>query len=83
MGSFRPNSFGVHDMLGNAWEWVDGCMYAVSPDGTEATEDCNERLIRGGAWQAKAWYVRSAKRDWAPYWLRIARVGLRVARNLD
>ena len=83
VGSFRPNSFGVHDMLGNAWEWVDGCMYAVSPDGTEATEDCNERLIRGGAWQAKAWYVRSAKRDWAPYWLRSARVGLRVARNLD
>lgn len=83
VGSFRPNSFGVHDMLGNAWEWVDGCMYAISPDGTRSTEDCNERLIRGGAWQAKAWYVRSAKRDWAPYWLRSARVGLRVARNLN
>lgn len=82
-GSFGPNSFGVHDMLGNAWEWVDGCMYAAPGAGESVTEDCSERLIRGGAWQSKAWYVRSAKRDWAPFFLRSARVGLRVARDLN
>lgn len=83
VGSFPTNGFGVHDILGNAWEWVDGCMYTQPEDGSEAMENCDERLIRGGAWQAKSWYVRSAKRDWAPFWLRSARVGLRVARDLD
>lgn len=82
VGRFPGNSYGVYDMLGNAWEWVDGCMYTVPGAGEAPTEDCNERLIRGGAWQAKAWYVRPAKRDWAPYWLRSARVGLRIARDL-
>lgn len=82
VGSFPPNGFGLHDMLGNAWEWVEGCMRVRSEDGTLAEENCSERLIRGGAWQAHAWYVRSAKRDWAPYFLRSARVGIRVARDL-
>ncbi len=82
VGSFPANGFGVHDILGNAWEWVEGCMYTTPEDGEEAVENCDERLIRGGAWQAKAWYVRPAKRDWAPFWLRSARVGLRVARDL-
>jgi len=83
VGSFPPNPFGLHDMLGNAWEWVEGCMQLRQADGSEAPENCDERLIRGGAWQAHAWYVRSAKRDWAPYFLRSARVGLRVARDLN
>jgi len=82
VGSFAPNGFGVYDLMGNAWEWVEGCMYTQPEDGSEAVEDCDERLIRGGAWQAKAWYVRPAKRDWAPFWLRSARVGLRIARDL-
>lgn len=82
VGQFPANGFGVHDILGNAWEWVDGCMYTKPEDGSEAFENCDERLIRGGAWQAKAWYMRAAKRDWAPFWLRSARVGLRVARDL-
>lgn len=83
VGSFPPNTLGLHDMLGNAWEWVEGCMRLRQADGSEAPENCDERLIRGGAWQAHAWYVRSAKRDWAPYFLRSARVGLRVARDLE
>lgn len=83
VGSFPANGYGVHDIIGNAWEWVEGCMYAVPEDGSEAFENCDERLIRGGAWQAKSWYVRSAKRDWAPFWLRSARVGLRIARDLS
>ena len=83
VGSFPANVFGVHDILGNAWEWVQGCMYVRGAAGEAGEENCNERLIRGGAWQAKAWYVRPAKRDWAPFFLRSARVGLRVARDLS
>jgi len=57
-------------------------MRLRAEDGSLGDENCNERLIRGGAWQADAWYVRTAKRDWAPYFLRSGRVGLRIARDL-
>ena len=82
VGSFPANGYGVHDIIGNAWEWVEGCMFTVPEDGSAAVENCDERLMRGGAWQAKSWYLRPAKRDWAPFWLRSARIGLRVARDL-
>ncbi len=82
VGSFPANGYGVHDTIGNAWEWVEGCMFTVPEDGGDAVENCDERLMRGGAWQAKSWYLRPAKRDWAPFWLRSARIGLRVARDL-
>ena len=55
VGSFAPNAFGLHDTLGNVWEWVDDC-YHTSYDGAPAdgsawqTNDCNQRVIRGGSW---------------------------------
>lgn len=88
VGSFKPNPFGIHDLFGNAWEWVADCFartYDGAPtDGSaRLTGDCSERVIRGGAWHADPWYVRAAKHDWAPPDLTTARVGLRFARDLD
>jgi formylglycine-generating enzyme required for sulfatase activity len=88
VGSFAPNPFGLHDMFGNAWEWVQDCFaktYDGAPADGRAREDgdCSERVIRGGAWHADAWYVRSAKHDWAPPDLHTARVGIRLARDLE
>lgn len=88
VGSFKPNPFGVHDLFGNAWEWVQDCFastYDGAPGDGSAREDgdCSERLIRGGAWHADPWYIRAAKHDWAPPELNTARVGIRLARSLN
>ena len=54
-GAFRPNGFGLHDMLGNVWQWADDCYhtsYAGAPKDASAwrTGDCHFRVIRGGSW---------------------------------
>jgi formylglycine-generating enzyme required for sulfatase activity len=93
VGRFKPNPWGVHDLYGNAWEWTADCFgrsYAGAPaDGSArpptggADAPCAERVMRGGAWHADAFYIRAAKHDFAPPSLRSARMGLRVARKLD
>jgi sulfatase modifying factor 1 len=88
VASFKPNPFGLYDLFGNAWEWTMDCFartYDGAPtDGSARLEgDCSERVIRGGAWHADPWYVRAAKHDWSPPDLTTARVGIRLARDLD
>ena len=68
-GSFPPNAFGLHDMHGNAWEWVEDCWhdsYAGAPsDGsTWTTSSCFLRVLRGGAWDNTPEDLRSAVRYW-------------------
>ncbi len=56
VGSFKPNAFGLHDMLGNVWGWVEDCANSnykpVRDDGSALTSggNCNERVVRGGSW---------------------------------
>ena len=69
VGSFRANAWGLHDMHGNVWEWVQDCWnesYAGVPsDGHAWTSgDCSQRVMRGGSWFDSALFLRSAYRSW-------------------
>ncbi len=87
VGSFAPNGWGLHDMHGNMWEWVQDCWnrnYLGAPaDGTAwESGDCSRRVMRGGSWADENRYVRSASRYWYSTWIRSNTTGFRVARTI-
>ncbi len=89
VGAYRPNAFGLHDVLGNVWEWVEDCWhddYDGAPrDGSSWTRggDCGRRVVRGGSWIDNPRSLRSALRSRVDAELRHAVIGFRVARTLD
>ena len=66
--SYLANNFGLHDVHGNVWEWVEDCWhdnYEGAPtDGSAWTEggDCDRAVIRGGSWVNRPRTLRSANR---------------------
>jgi formylglycine-generating enzyme required for sulfatase activity len=88
VGSFPPNPFGLYDMAGNVWQWVQDCYspnYDQAPmDGSAATgQDCMYRVARGGSWNLGSEYVRSAIRFRYPSNYQALNRGFRVSRTLD
>jgi len=83
VGQFPPNPFGLYDMHGNVYEWVEDCYrptYAHTPlDGSPQMGGiCQERSHRGGSWAYTPISMRSNKRS-ADYPAHIFKtVGLRV-----
>ena len=87
VGRFPANAFGLHDMLGNVWEWVEDCWnegYVGAPElaAPRTTGSCNERVFRGGSWNSTPSTLRSAYRDSESKDERHDNLGFRVARNL-
>ena len=89
VGAYRPNAFGLHDVLGNVWEWVEDCWhddYDGAPrDGSSWTTggDCGRRVARGGSWNNSPRGLRSANRSWSGAERRTSNIGFRVARTPD
>ena len=87
VGSFAANPWGLHDMHGNVWEWVEDCWndsYAGSPrDGSAwRSGNCAERVLRGGSWNGFPSDLRAAYRDRSTTGFRYFEDGFRVARTL-
>ncbi len=88
VGAFQANAFGVHDTLGNVWEWTGDCFldsYA-SPRDADArpasSDPCDQRALRGGSWFTLTFLNRPAARYGAAPGDRSGHVGFRVARRL-
>jgi formylglycine-generating enzyme required for sulfatase activity len=89
VGSFAPNQFGLYDMHGNVWEWVEDCLhtnYEGAPkDGSAWIDqgDCNNRVLRGGSWFGDPLGLRSALRFWFSADDHAFDLGFRVGRTLS
>lgn len=87
VGSYRPNAFGLYDMLGNVEEWTQDCWighYRGAPtDGSAvAAGDCSLRVVRGGSWDDSPVGVPAAYRVGSPATIRVYRRGFRIASDM-
>ncbi len=88
VGKYPPNAFGVHDMHGNVYEWVEDCWNADHSgsrgDGSPRTDgDCKYRVMKGGSWVTHGYQMRAAARVRYVTDYRYDDYGLRLARTLN
>lgn len=70
VASFSPNAWGLHDLHGNVWEWVQDCWFdnydSVPTDGSARGAndkgECSRVVVRGGGWDVGPVFLRSAFR---------------------
>ena len=86
VGSFSTNRWGLHDMHGNVYEWVQDCWnwnFEGAPADGSAREsgNCDRRMFRGGSWINTPEFLRSAYRASRPPKDRYDSIGFRVVRS--
>ncbi len=85
VGQRQANPWGLYDVHGNVWEWVND-WYGVYATGLQENPRGPEkgvyRVLRGGGWDSSPAYVRSASRYRVVPAYRIGDVGFRLARTL-
>lgn len=86
-GSFAANPWGLHEMHGNVWEWVEDSYGPYPRRSTDASAlrhpDTSQRVLRGGSWGSNPRELRSASRHEAAPALRFNLAGFRLARTLS
>jgi formylglycine-generating enzyme required for sulfatase activity len=87
VGQKQANAWGLHDMSGNVWEWVqDGYHsdYKDAPSDGSAWEgeSSNTRVLRGGSWSSRTCNMRAAYRLYGVPSLRDGNGGFRLARTI-
>jgi formylglycine-generating enzyme required for sulfatase activity len=87
IGSFSTNAFGLHDMLGNVWEWTEDCYVPgydkASPTGQPPVENDCKRTYRGGGWAQQMKDLRMGSRGYNAPETRVDVIGFRVAKTLN
>ncbi len=89
VGQYKPNAFGVFDIIGNVREWVMDCYtasYAGRPEDARAWTwqgGCELKGVRGGSWASRPRNARAPARGAEPTALRQSDLGFRVVRDYD
>ncbi|MBF0153173.1 MAG: formylglycine-generating enzyme family protein [Magnetococcales bacterium] len=86
VGQLLPNPFGLHDMLGNVWEFVqdayhDQAYKKHAPVDPVYDESNANRVYRGGSWDGTSWYLRCANRGGISVEEHFESLGFRIARS--
>ncbi len=88
VGSFTPNSFGVYDITGNVWEWIEDCSETEYKSGqldekpNQVRGHCEKRSVKGGSWLSKISRHRPSFRGRDPENLSSHIFGFRIAKDL-
>ncbi len=88
VGRYRPNAWGLYDMIGNALEWVEDAFVRCYPgdgaDETAVTDDARSaRVLRGGSWLDSPTHTRSAVRVTMSQPARRDFIGFRVVKRIE
>ena len=81
VGSYLPNPWGLHDMIGNVAEWTSS-DYKAYPynalDGRNSGDVTKKKVARGGSWRDRPKWARAGVRNEYESWQRVFNVGFRV-----
>lgn len=87
-GTFAPNAWGLYDMIGNVWCWLEDDYadqdYADAPADGSAwySESAEKKACRGASWNVMGEYLRCANRDGYVPEERSSRLGFRIAMDV-